>query len=237
MRPFIRHVDHYLRACAVGIALSASFGNAATLGDPVQGAKAFGACLSCHSAEPGQNMTGPSLAGVWGRKAGSLPSFHRYSDALKHAGVVWNERSLDAWLTSPATLIPGNEMKFPGIPDARGRSDLIAYLKAESESKGQAAAAQAGVPTGAKLPDLKQASLENRVKMIRYCDDTYSVTTDAGKTRKFWEFNLRLKTDSTAHGPAKGRPVLVPQGMGGDRAQLVFADPGEISAFIKRDCS
>ena len=225
-----------LRICATGIALAASPGFAATPGNPIQGAKVFGACLSCHSAEPGQNMTGPSLAGVWGRKAGSLESFHRYSEALKRSAVVWNERTLDEWLKAPAAFIPGTEMKFPGIPDARARSDLIAYLKAVSEGKGQADALQAGAPIGAKFPDLKQAAAEKRVKAIHYCDDTYSLTTAAGKTLKFWEFNLRFKTDSTVHGPAKGQPVLVGQGMQIDRAQLVFSDPSEISTFIKHEC-
>ncbi|MHB8494749.1 MAG: c-type cytochrome [Casimicrobiaceae bacterium] len=232
----MNQAKNLLRVCAAGIALAASSSFAATPGNPVQGAKVFGACLSCHSAEPGQNMTGPSLAGVWGRKAGSLESFHRYSEPLKRSSVVWNERSLDEWLKSPATLIPGTDMKFPGIPDARARSDLIAYLKAVSEGKGQADALQAGVPMGATFPDLKQAAAEKRVKAIRYCDDTYSLTTAAGKTRKFWEFNLRFKTDSTAHGPSKGQPVLVSQGMQIDRAQLVFSDPSEISTFIKHEC-
>ena len=228
--------QRFVVRCAGAAALAASPGFAVAAGDPILGAKVFGACLSCHSAEPGQNMTGPSLAGVWGRKAGSLESFHRYSEALKRSAVVWNERSLDEWLKSPATFIPGSEMKFPGIPDSRVRSDLIAYLKAVSEGKGQAAALQAGVPMGGKLPDLKQAAAEKRVKTIRYCDDTYSLTTDAGKTLKFWEFNLRLKTDSTGHGPRKGEPVLVGQGMQGDRAQVVFSSPAEIGASIKSEC-
>ncbi|HZR03954.1 MAG TPA: hypothetical protein VFA81_12380, partial [Burkholderiales bacterium] len=47
-----------------------------------------------HSLEPGENLTGPSLAHVWGRKAGTLPDFHRYSEALQRSGVVWNEQSL-----------------------------------------------------------------------------------------------------------------------------------------------
>jgi cytochrome c len=205
-------------------------------GDPLQGAKVFGACLACHSAQPGENRTGPSLADVWGRKAGSLDSFHRYSDALKHSKVVWNEQSLDAWLKSPAAFIPGNDMKFPGIPDAHARSNLIAFLKAVSEGKGAALAKQAGIPLGAKLPDLEQAAPEARVEAIRYCGDTYTLETVAGKVVKYWEYNLRFKTDSTVHGPRKGEPVLVPQGMGGDRAQLVFSDPDEISRLVKREC-
>jgi cytochrome c len=57
-------------------------------GNPSRGQRAFGACAACHSLQPDQNMTGPSLAGVWNRKAGSLASFSRYSIALKSANFV-----------------------------------------------------------------------------------------------------------------------------------------------------
>lgn len=65
--------------------------------DPERGAQIFGVCSACHSLRPNLNMTGPSLAGVWRRKAGGLDSFARYSPALKSSGVVWDAQSLDAW--------------------------------------------------------------------------------------------------------------------------------------------
>ena len=74
-------------------------------------------------------MLGPSLAGVWGRKAGTAPGFTRYSEALKTSGVTWNAETLDAWLINPARFIPNNRMTFPGIDDATARADLIAYLR------------------------------------------------------------------------------------------------------------
>lgn len=225
-----------LLGCAGVVALAATSGFAAAAGDPVQGARAFRNCVACHSIDSGQNMTGPSLADVLGRKAGGLESFHRYSDALKHSGLVWNEQTLDAWIANPAALVPGNDMKFQGIPDAPTRSNLVAYLKAVAEGKGRSLASQAGMNMGRGLPDLKQANVETRVKTIRYCGDTYIVTTTAGKTRKFWEFNLRFKSDSTSHGPGKGEPVLVGQGMQGDRAQVVFSSAAEIGALIKSEC-
>jgi cytochrome c len=95
-------------------------------GDHVRGAQAARACMECHSFAPGRHMTGPSLAGVWGRKAGTAAGFARYSDALKRSGLVWDERHLDQWLTNPATVVPGNAMDFPGIADARTRADLLA---------------------------------------------------------------------------------------------------------------
>jgi cytochrome c len=206
-------------------------------GDPARGAAAFAQCVSCHSTEAGEQLTGPSLAGIWGRKAGSLPDFHRYSEALRRSGVVWNEQSLDNWLRNPAAFVPGNAMPFPGIADATQRADVIAYLKSVSEGKAPKASGGTGMMMGApRLADLKQAGADRTVKSVSHCGDTYTVLTSAGRTLKFWEYNLRFKTDSSKQGPHRGAPVLVPQGMGGDRAQLVFADPAEISATIKAQC-
>src|ERR1700682_4246814 len=98
-------------------------------GDAARGQQDFRACAPCHSLEADRNMTGPSLANLWGRKAGSLPSFDRYSDALKSSGIIWDDRALDGWLTDPARLVPNNEMPFEGINDARVRADMLAFLK------------------------------------------------------------------------------------------------------------
>src|SRR5260370_11222194 len=83
-------------------------------------------------------MTGPSLSGLWGRKAGSLPSFERYSDALKSTGIIWDDRSLDGWLTDPDRMVPDNEMPFNGIKSASDRADLLAFLR-EATKPGAAA--------------------------------------------------------------------------------------------------
>jgi cytochrome c len=64
-------------------------------GNANAGQRMFGTCAACHSLEPNRNMSGPSLADLWNRKAGTLPSFHRYSPALKSSGVVWNDKTLD----------------------------------------------------------------------------------------------------------------------------------------------
>ena len=212
-------------------------GFAAAAGDPLQGAQAFRNCAACHSIDAGQNMTGPTLAGVLGRKAGGLASFHRYSDVLKRSGIVWTDQTLDAWIANPAAFIPGNDMKFQGMPDALTRNNLVAYLKAVAEGKGRSLAFQAGMNLGDGLQDLKKSAAQTQVKTIRYCDDTYVVTTGGGQTLKFWEFNLRFKTDSTSRGPRRGEPVLAGQGMQGDRAQIVFSSPAEIGAMIKSECS
>lgn len=199
-------------------------------GDMERGARAFGACAACHTLEVGRHLTGPSLAGLWGRKAGTAEGFRRFSAALRSAGIVWDERSLDAWLANPEKTVPGNFMLFGGIADAKVRTDLVAYLRAASEGKAPPARAPAA------LPDLKKAPPNAVVRALRHCGDTYFVTNGEGATLPFWEFNLRFKTDSSSSGPSPGRPVLVGQGMQGDRAQVVFARPEEISTFIRKDC-
>jgi cytochrome c len=109
--------------------LTAQLSSAQATGNAEEGARVFRACSVCHSLTPGRHMLGPSLAGVWGRKAGTAPGFTRYSEALKTSGVIWNAETLDAWLTDPARFIPNNRMTFPGIDDAAARGDLIAYLR------------------------------------------------------------------------------------------------------------
>lgn len=202
-------------------------------GDEKQGAQLFRQCMACHSTTPGEQLTGPSLAHVWNRKAASVRGFHRYSDALAKSGLAWNASTLDKWLAAPQALVPGTSMTFAGIRDAKQRADVIAYLRALSEEK--APPAVAGRMHGRRL-DLKTAPPEGRVTAVGQCGDTYAITTADGQTQKVWEFNLRLKTDSSKYGPAPGKPVVIGAGMQGDRASLVFASPAEISAFIKPSC-
>ena len=208
-------------------------------GDASRGAALFRDCAACHSLIADRNMTGPSLAGIWGRKAGSLASFDRYSPALEASGVVWNAKTLDAWLASPAGFIPRSRMPFAGIPNAKQRVDLIAFLKAASGGQTPAAASQGGGMMSGMAPhftDLKKLGADRQVRSIRICRDSYFVTTAGGKTAAFWEPNLRFKTDSSALGPAAGTAVIMPAGMMGDRASVIFAAPDEISGFIKHRC-
>src|SRR6516165_8688946 len=209
-------------------------------GNATRGQRVFGACAACHSLQPDQSMTGPSLAGLWNRRAGSLASFGRYSAALQSANIVWNDKTLDDWVTDPQHLVPGNEMTFAGIKDAQQRADLLAFLK-EATRPG-ASVAQGGQMGGmggmggGRVPNLKHLDPENRVQAITYCKDTYTVTMANGQTRKFWERNLRLKTDASDDGPEKNAPALVGAGMVGDRADVIFADPSEITSFIVNRC-
>src|SRR6266446_3031700 len=150
-----------------GITLSA--------GDPDHGAAVFGACIACHSVEPGEHMTGPSLAHIWGHKAGTAEGFARYSDAVKHAEVVWDERTLDQWLRNPEKFIPHNYMPFPGIEKSKDRRDVIAYLKAVSEGHAPAPSQKEGgmgMMMGRSKMDLKNAGPKMQVVSLEYCGDT-----------------------------------------------------------------
>jgi len=97
-------------------------------GDPAKGEKVFAKCKACHTTEAGKNKIGPSLAGLFGRKAGTVEGY-TYSDAMKNYGVVWGEDTLFKYLENPRGVVPGTKMVFPGIKDAQDRTDLIAYLK------------------------------------------------------------------------------------------------------------
>ncbi len=223
----------------------------AQLGDATRGQRDFRACSPCHSLEPDRNMTGPSLANLWGRKAGSLPSFERYSDALKSSGIIWEDPSLDGWLTDPQAMVPENEMPFAGIKDAAVRADLLAFLKDATKPGAPQQTAQqggmkgmggmmgggmGGMMGGGQDQNLKKLEPGIQVKAITYCHDTYRVTTGDGKTRAFWERNLRFKTDSSKDGPETGAPAILPAGMMGDRASLIFAAPDEITKMIEPRC-
>jgi cytochrome c2/CBS domain-containing protein len=85
-------------------------------------------CAVCHTVDAGKNKIGPSLAGVVGRKAGSVPGF-AYSAANKNSGDAWDEQTLDTYLTDPRKFMPGTKMVFAGLKNPEDRKALIEYLK------------------------------------------------------------------------------------------------------------
>jgi cytochrome c len=221
-------------ALAMPSALLLASGHALAQSAVQRGAQVFQVCTPCHSLQPGVNMSGPSLAGVWGRKAGTLAGFDRYSPALKASGVTWDAKTLDPWLKNPAQFIPGNWMTFRGIPNATTRADLISFLKQASAGEVPAAAGPGGMAP--QFTDLKKVGPGSQVRAIRSCRGSYFVTTADGKTRAYWDHSLRFETDASALGPPSGTPVILPAGMMGDRATVVFAKPDEISPFVTAKC-
>jgi cytochrome c len=96
------------------------------VGDPAAGEKLYVRCQGCHSIDT--NRVGPRHEGLFGRAAGSLEDYN-YSDAMRASGVVWDETTLDKFLTAPREFIKGTKMPFNGMKDAQERADLITYLK------------------------------------------------------------------------------------------------------------
>jgi cytochrome c len=96
-------------------------------GDAARGEGRFQDCAACHKLEAGANNVGPSLHGIFTRKAGEIADF-RYSPAIKRSGIVWTPETLDKFITDPQALVPGNRMPYAGMANASDRADLIAYL-------------------------------------------------------------------------------------------------------------
>jgi len=113
-------------ACGAAWAAPAGAAGPGYTGDAVRGQSVYERCLACHAIA--YDRTGPRHCGLFGRRAGSVPGF-AYSDAMKRSGIVWNEQTLDMFLKSPMTAVPGTSMGYAGIADPQERADLIAYLK------------------------------------------------------------------------------------------------------------
>ncbi|MDB5963973.1 MAG: hypothetical protein JWQ72_473 [Polaromonas sp.] len=94
-------------------------------GDMQRGTALYQArCTACHAVDT--SKTGPAHRGVMGRRVGSLPGY-RYSAELAQSRLRWTPQTLNAWLTDPEDLVPGQRMGFQ-VDDAQERADLIAYL-------------------------------------------------------------------------------------------------------------
>jgi len=121
--------EKYAAAVTLAAAISAALAETAwaggLAGDAARGETLYEACQDCHSLD--KNDVGPRHRGVFGRKAASLPDYD-YSDALKSANIVWNEETLDKWLTDPQAVAPGAKMFFH-LDNPQDRADVIAYLK------------------------------------------------------------------------------------------------------------
>jgi len=83
---------------------------------------------------------------------------------------------------------------------------------------------------------LSDAPADQQIEALRYCKGVYRVITKDGEPLEFLEFKLRFKTDSSSNGPAAGTPVVIPAGMQGDRAFVVFASPEDAGKFLRTAC-
>jgi cytochrome c len=115
-------------AAAIWLLASTLVATAHAEGDATRGEARFRECAACHKLDAGASEVGPSLHGLFSRKAGELADF-RYSPAMKRSGVTWTAETLDKYITDPQAFIPANRMPYAGISSAADRADLIAYLQ------------------------------------------------------------------------------------------------------------
>ena len=114
----------------LGAALAlAALDPARAAGDAARGEQLYVGCQDCHSLD--KNDVGPRHRGVYGRKAGSVPDYE-YSDALRSSGIVWDEATLDKWLTNPQAFVPGAKM-FYHLANPQDRADVIAFLREKAK--------------------------------------------------------------------------------------------------------
>jgi cytochrome c len=120
-----------VRRLALAAVLAMVGAGAAAQGEAQRGEKIYARCAACHALA--YDRVGPRHCGLLGRKAGGVPDFD-YSPAMKSSGIVWNAKTLDRFLAAPLKRVPGTTMTYAGIPDARERADLIAYLASADRS-------------------------------------------------------------------------------------------------------
>jgi alcohol dehydrogenase (cytochrome c) len=133
----------------IGLVAAVSVRSALADDNVAQGKALFQSqCGACHTAVPGQQGFGPSLAGVGGRKAGSLAGFH-FTDAMSNSGLTWDPATLDEFLQGSTKKVPGTAMDFT-VSNAADRAAIIAYLGTIQGAPGASAQAPAApvVPHG-----------------------------------------------------------------------------------------
>jgi cytochrome c len=124
-----RPVSSCMRRSVIAGLLLVGSATAALAADPAAGEKIFKTqCGICHAVAAGQNRIGPTLFGVVGRPAGSVPGFN-YTADHKKLGITWDAANLDKYLTNPRAMVPDTSMVYAGLKNDAERADLVAYLE------------------------------------------------------------------------------------------------------------
>ena len=118
-----------MKRIAIILLMTLSLSTGAHAGDAAKGEKVFKKCKACHVVDKQKNKTGPHLVGLFGREAGSVKSFKRYSKAIKGSGIVWTAETLDGYLENPKKYLKGGKMAFAGLKKEKDRQNVIAYLE------------------------------------------------------------------------------------------------------------
>jgi cytochrome c len=130
-----RRRPHWLAGALVlavaGMADAATSAPADSQQQVQHGEQVYARCQACHALA--QDRVGPHHCGLLGRRAGSVPGF-AYSQAMKDSRITWDEKTLNQFLSGPLKAVPGTSMTYDGVPDAKDRADLIAYLRHANES-------------------------------------------------------------------------------------------------------
>ena len=129
------------RAKILAVSLALAAAGPSFAGDVEAGKKTFVKCSVCHTLEKDVSKIGPSLHGVFGRKAGTLASYALYSEAMKNSGVVWSEETIRELVKAPRTYIKGTRMIFLGLRDDEEIAGLLAYIKSAASPPASAPAA------------------------------------------------------------------------------------------------
>lgn len=118
------------KIAVLGLSLSVALASGAALAsDAAKGEKVFKKCKACHTVEAGKHRTGPSLAGIVGRKAGTADGYTKYV-GLKDADFTWTDENLDKWLENPKKFLGKRTSMSLKLKKASDREAVIAYLKA-----------------------------------------------------------------------------------------------------------
>lgn len=112
-------------ALAMALASGAAFAG----GDASKGAGVYKKkCLFCHPTKPGVHKMGPSLAAMFGRRAGTVPGYHKYK-GLKDSDIVWDESNMDKWLANPKKFLGRRTSMVYKLKNAKKRTNVIEYMK------------------------------------------------------------------------------------------------------------
>ena len=137
-----------LKVLSVALALFMAYGvTSAPLvwaeGDVKKGKKVFNKCKACHKLVAGKKGVGPSLYGMFGRTAGTMPKF-KFSKDMKAAGakgLVWNDETFLGYIEKPKKYIgkllgkkkAKTRMAFNGLRKEKDRVNLLAFLKGNTK--------------------------------------------------------------------------------------------------------